>query len=314
MKKITKSKIKKELKGLWRDRQLILMILPALTILIMFCYVPMGGLVLAFKRFNYSLGMFDSPWCGFENFKILFANKDVFWRSTRNTLMYYVLLTATNTVGCVMLAIGLNELAFKRCAKVMQSIMILPTFMSYVAVTMIVTSLLDYKVGMLNHLIEALGNSRINFYIEAKWWPLILTIVDNWKGLGYGSVIYLSTLSGIDQGLYESAEIDGANGWQKMWYITIPHLMPMVSVMTILSLGNIMESNIGLFYRVTKNVGALYPTTQTLSSYVYDAVRNTTTTYGNTSAITFYQSIVALVMVVAVNLIVRKKSPDHALF
>ena len=314
MRKITKKQVKKEIKGLWRDKQLILMILPALTLLIMFSYVPMTGLILAFKRFDYSLGMYGSPWVGLENFKVLIASKDVFWRSTRNTLLYYVLLTATNTFGNVMLAIALNELIFKRSAKIMQSIMILPTFISYVAVTMLVTAMLDYKVGMVNFLIEAAGAKKINFYMKPEWWPLILTIVDNWKGTGYGSVLYLSVLAGIDPALYESAEIDGANGRQKMWYITIPHLTPMVSVMTILGLGNIMESSTGLFYRVTKNIGALYPTTQTLSTYVYDAVRNTRTNYGTTGAITFYQSIIAFVMVVTVNLIVRKKSPEHSLF
>ena len=314
MKKITRKQVNKEIKGLWRDKQLILMILPALTILIMFSYVPMTGLVMAFKKFDYSLGMYDSPWVGLQNFKILFANKDVFWRSTRNTIMYYVLLTVTNTFGNVMLAIALNELAFKRSAKIMQSIMILPTFISYVAITMLVTALLDYKVGMVNSLIEAGGGTKINFYMKPEWCPLILTIIDNWKGTGYGSVLYLSVLAGIDPALYEAAEIDGAKGYQKMWYITIPHLTPMVSVMTILSLGNIMESSIGLFYRVTKNIGALYPTTQTLSTFVYDAVRNSSSNYGTTSAVTFYQSIVAFVMIVTVNLIVRKKSPEHALF
>ena len=197
---------------------------------------------------------------------------DVFWRTTRNTVAYYALFTITETLASVMIAIGLNELVFKRSAKVMQSIMILPTFISYIAVTFVVSALLDYKNGMINAQIVENGGKAINFYMQAKYMPLILTLVNLWKGAGYGSVLYLSVLTDIDQEMYEAAQIDGANAWQKLRYITIPMLPPMITIMTLLSLGNIMESNIGLFYRVTKNVGALYPTTQTLSSYVYGSI------------------------------------------
>jgi len=317
MGKMTKQQTKKKLRSIWRDKQLILMALPALGILILFNYVPMTGLVMAFKQFNFKDGLYGSPWNGLDNFRFLFMSGDVFWRTTRNTVGYYVLLTATETLASVMIAIGLNELMFKRSAKVMQSIMILPTFISYIAVTFVVNALLDYKTGMINAQLVAEGGKAINFYMQPKYWPLILTLVNLWKGAGYGSVLYLSVLTGIDQEMYEAAEVDGASAWQRLWYITIPMLTPMVTIMTLLSLGNIMESNIGLFYRVTQNVGALYPTTQTLSSYVYASISGGTSSvanYGVSSAITLYQSVVGFVMVVVVNLIVRKKSPEHSLF
>ena len=306
--------VKKSLKSLWRDKQLVIMVMPAVILLILFNYIPMTGLILAFKNFNYKLGLYKSPWNGLENFRFLLMSGDIFWRITRNTFIYYIVFTVMNTIANVMLAIGLNELVFKRSARIMQSIMILPTFISYVAVTFVVTGLLDYQRGMINHLIQNLGGDAVNFYTKAEYWPLILTLVELWKGTGYGSVLYLSVLTGIDPELYDSAAIDGANAFQRLRYITIPMLVPMISVMTILSLGNIMESNNGLFYRVTKNIGALYPTTQTLSSYVYNAVRNGGVTYGVTSAVTFYQSIVGFIMTVTVNLIVRRKSPEHSLF
>ena len=317
MRRLTKQQAKKNVMSLWRDKQLILMAIPALTILILFRYVPMSGLVLAFKQFNFQDGLYGSPWNGWENFRFLFMSGDVFWRTTRNTVAYYALFTITETLASVMIAIGLNELVFKRSAKVMQSIMILPAFISYIAVTFVVSALLDYKNGMINAQIVENGGKAINFYMQAKYWPLILTLVNLWKGAGYGSVLYLSVLTGIDQEMYEAAQIDGANAWQKLRYITIPMLTPMITIVTLLSLGNIMESNIGLFYRMTKNVGALYPRTQTLSSYVYGSISSGTSSvanYGVSSAITLYQSVIGFIMVVVVNLIVRRKSPEHSLF
>ena len=226
MRRLTKQQAKKNVMSLWRDKQLILMAIPALTILILFRYVPMSGLVLAFKQFNFQDGLYGSPWNGWENFRFLFMSGDVFWRTTRNTVAYYALFTITETLASVMIAIGLNELVFKRSAKVMQSIMILPTFISYIAVTFVVSALLDYKNGMINAQIVENGGKAINFYMQAKYMPLILTLVNLWKGAGYGSVLYLSVLTGIDQEMYEAAQIDGANAWQKLRYITIPMLPP----------------------------------------------------------------------------------------
>lgn len=306
-------KIQRTLTRLWKDKTLILMSLPALTLLIMFNYVPMTGLVLAFKKFDYTLGLYKSPWCGLENFKNLFLVGETYWRITRNTLGYYVLFTITGTISAVFLAIGINELTFKRSAKYMQSAMILPSFISYVAVTYIVYAFLADDTGLVNKLITAAGGKGILFYLEAKYWPLILVIVSLWKYTGYNSVLYLSALSGIDPELYDAAALDGANARQKMWHITLPMLVPMVTIMTLLGLGNIMHSDTGLFYQVTRNSGALYKTTQVLDSYVLNAIM-TASNYGATAATTFYQSIIGFIMVVATNAVVRKISPENALY
>ena len=304
---------KKWINRLWRDKVLVLMCVPALVMVILFNYVPMSGLVLAFKKFDYSLGLYRSPWNGFENFRHLFLAGNTYWRITRNTVLYFLLFTAVGTICNVLLAIGINELAFKRSAKYLQSIMIMPTFISYIAVTYIVAAFLENKTGMINKFRVAIGQTPIKFYLEAQYWPFILTIVKIWKGTGYGSVLYLATLSGIDPNLYEAAALDGANARQKMWYITLPLLIPMVTIMTLLSLGSIMHSDTGLFYQVTKNTGALYKTTQVLDSYVLNSIM-TNSNYGMTAATTFYQSLIGCIMVVGTNLIVRKVSPENALF
>ncbi|MBQ8231369.1 MAG: sugar ABC transporter permease [Lachnospiraceae bacterium] len=314
MKKLQSEKLKKDLKSLWRDRELIIMSLPAVILVVMFKILPWSGLQLAFKKFSYAKGLFGSPWVGLNNFKFLFLSGDVFVRMTRNTVAYFVLFTAAGTIGAVALAIALNEMVFKRSAKMMQSVMIMPTFISYVAITFIVNALLDYQVGMINQAITSGGGKAIQFYMEAKYWPLILTIVHIWKNVGYSSVLYLSVLAGVDPEMYDAAAIDGANTFQKIRYVTIPMLIPMISIRTLMSLGNIMESDTGLFYRVTKNTGALYPTTQVLDSYVMNAIMNTGGNFSTTAAVTFYQSIIGFALTIIVNLIVRKKSPEHALF
>lgn len=303
----------KLLKNTWKNRTLLLMSMPAIIIFILFNYVPMFGLVLAFKKFNFADGIWNSPWCGFENFKYLFFVGDTAWRLTRNTVGYYILFTIFGTIGNVALAIGINEMVFKKLAKYFQSAMILPTFISYIAISFVVYAFLKSDTGILNRIIISLGGSNFSFYLKPDVWPAILLIVKTWKGIGYGSVLYLSVLTGIDQSLYEAAAIDGANAWQKMRYITLPMLVPMVVLMTLLGLGSIMHSDTGLFFQVTKNVGALYPTTQVLDSYILNAIANTVD-YGMTAAATFYQSVVGFVMVVGTNLIVRKVAPENALF
>lgn len=289
------------------------MALPAVVIMILFNYVPMFGLVLAFKKFNFAKGIFGSDWCGLDNFKYLFLVGETAWKLTRNTVLYYIAFTITGTVGSVMLAIGINEMVLKKTGRMFQSFMILPTFISYIAVSFVVYAFLKNDTGMLNRLIVSLGGESIRFYQDDSKWPIILLIVNMWKQIGYGSVLYLSVLTGIDPNLYEAAAIDGASAKQKMWYITLPMLVPMVIIRTLMGLGRIMHSDTGLFYQVTKNSPALYDTTQVLDSYVLNAIMSSTD-YGMTAATTFYQSIIGFVMVVGTNLIIRKISPDNALF
>ena len=308
------TRLKHFFKESFRNRALIIMALPGIILVFMFCYMPMYGITIAFKTFNYGLGISGSPWCGFDNFKMLLTNMNVTVRIVRNTLAYYFLFTAVGTVANVALAIALYECVFKRYAKVAQTIMIMPTFISFIAVTYIVNALLNTSTGMFNNILKSMGKSAINWYLAPKYWPAILTIVNLWKGTGYGSIMYLSALSGMDQEIFEAAEIDGATKAQQIRYITLPMLTGMISILLLLGLGGIMHSNTGLHYQVTKNVGLLYSTTQTIDAYILNALTSGSSNFGMNAAVTFFQSVVGCVMVVSTNLIVRRWDPDKALF
>lgn len=310
----TSAQIKSFFKNVWKNKALMLFVLPGMALIIMFSYVPMFGLLLAFKDYNFAKGIFHSDWVGFNNIKFLFINGATTWRMLRNTLGYYALFTVVGTIANVSLAIALNECRRKHFARVSQTIMIMPTFISFIAVTFIVKGLLMDN-GIVNNILASFGRERIAFYAQPKYWPLILTLVNVWKGTGYGSVLYLSALAGMDQEVFEAATLDGATRWQQIRYITLPMLSSMVAILTLLGLGGIMSSNTGLFYQVTRNMGALYPTTQTLDSYVLNALAESGgSNYGVTAAVTLFQSVVGSFMVVTVNLIVRRISPEHSLF
>ena len=302
------------LKNISKNRALVLMVLPGVACVILFSYVPMLGLVLAFKRLDYTAGIWKSPWVGLDNIKFLFASSSTTLRMLTNTLRYYFLFTIIGTFLNVALAIALNEALNKRFAKIAQTIMILPKFISWVAVTFIVSSLFDARKGMVNHLMLAMGKTPISWYTEPKYWPAILTMVTVWSSAGYGSVLYLSALAGMDQEVFEAAALDGASKWQQLWHITLPMLTSLVCILTLMGLGGIMSSNTGLFYQVTKNVGALFPTTQTIDAYVLNALNSTNTNFGMTAAVTLFQSIIGFIMVFGVNMIVRRIEPDNALF
>lgn len=252
------------LENTWKHRAHVVLALPAFLILLFIMYVPMAGLVMAFKSFDYTKGIWASPWNGLDNFKYLLASKTTFITMTRNTLMYYVIFTAIGTFLNVVLAIAIDQFVFKKVAKTMQTIMIIPVFISYAAVQFIVYAFISTDTGILNN---TLGLTT-RFYSTPSLWPAILTIVKIWNSVGYGSVLYMSVLAGIDTALYEAAEIDGANRWQMIRHITLPALVPMITVMLLLSVGSIMRSDTGLFYQVTRNSGILYPTTQVIDSYV----------------------------------------------
>lgn len=296
-------------KKLWKHRVLVVMALPAFLILFFFDYVVMGGLVLAFKNFDYSLGIWKSPWNGLDNFKYLIASKSTFFTITRNTLMYYAIFTVVGLLLEISLAIAMDQLVFRRTGKVMQSILVVPVFISFTAVQFIVYAFLSPDTGMINNLF---GLST-RWYLEPKYWPVILTIVKMWNGTGYGTVLYLSVLAGINPGLYEAAQIDGAGKLQQIWHITLPSLKPMVSIMLLLSIGGILRSDTGLFYQVTRNSGMLYDTTQVLDSYILNAIFNNSN-YGFTAAASFFQSVVGTVLILSANTIARKLNPEYSLF
>jgi len=301
--------MKSFLENTWKHRAHVVMALPVFLVLFFIMYVPMAGLVMAFKEFDFTKGIFASPWNGIENFKFLLASKKIFLTMTKNTIMYYVIFTAVGTFLNVVLAIAIDQFIFKKMAKVMQTIMIIPVFISYAAVQFIVYAFISTDTGILNN---SLGITT-RFYSSASLWPLILTIVKIWNSVGYGSVLYMSVLAGIDTALYEAAEIDGASKWQKIWHITLPSLIPMITVMLLLSVGNVMRSDTGLFYQVTRNSGLLYSTTQVIDSYVLNAIFKNSN-FGFTAATSFFQSVVGLLLMLFANGMVRKIEPDNALF
>lgn len=293
----------------WKHRAHVVMALPVFLILFFIMYVPMAGLVVAFKSFDFTKGIWGSPWCGLDNFKYVIASKSTFVTMTKNTLIYYFVFTALGTFLNVTLAIAIDQCIFKRCAKTMQTLMIIPVFISYAAVQFIVYAFISTDTGILTHTF----GMHTRFYSTPSVWPYILTIVKMWNSVGYGSVLYMSVLAGIDTALYEAAEIDGANKWQKIWHITLPSLIPMITVMLLLSVGSVMRSDTGLFYQVTRNSGILYSTTQVIDSYVLGAIFKNSN-FGFPAATSFFQSIVGLLLMLFANFTVRKIAPENALF
>ena len=301
--------MKSFIQNTWKHRAHVIMSLPVILILFFFSYVPMAGLVMAFKKFDYKLGIWKSPWVGLDNFQFLSASKNIFLNMTTNTLMYYIIFITLGTFLNITLAIAIDQLIFKKLGKVMQSIMIIPVFISYAAVQFIVYAYLSTDSGMINHVF----GSTVRWYSEAKYWPIILTIVKIWNSVGYGSVLYMSVLSGIDTQLYEAAEIDGATKWQQIWHVTLPSLIPMITIMLLLSVGGIMRSDTGLFYQVTRNSGTLFSTTQVIDSYVLNAILKNPN-FGFVASTTFFQSVVGTGLILICNGIVRKLAPENALF
>lgn len=297
------------LKNTWKHRAHVLMALPVFLIIFLVYYVPMSGIILAFKKLDYSLGIYKSPWSGLDNFIYLITNKDEFVRMTTNTIMYYLIFTIVGTILNVALAIAIDQMFFKKLGKFCQSVLIIPIFVSFAAVSFIVYAFLDTKTGLINQFF----GSNVRWYMEAGYWPTILTIVKMWNSVGYGSILYMSVLAGIDAEQYEAAQIDGAGKWKQIFHITLPSLIPMVTIMLLLSVGSIMKSDTGLFYQVTRDGAVLRETTQVIDSFVLRQILNNGN-FGYTAAASFFQSIVGTVLILISNGVVRKLAPENSLF
>jgi putative aldouronate transport system permease protein len=290
-----------------------MLLVPGVLYLLLNNYLPMFGIVIAFKDINYAKGIFGSEWVGFKNFEFLFATKDA-WLITRNTVLYNAVFIVLHAVVPVAFAIALNELRLRLLARTYQSIMFLPHFLSMIVVSYLGYALLSGEYGFLNKaVLEPLGLNPISWYSEAKYWPFILPIVNIWKHVGYYSIIYLAAIIGIDQEYYEAAHIDGASKWQQITRITIPLLRPVIIVMTLLQIGKIFNADFGLFYQVPLDSGALYPTTQVIDTYVYRALLNLGD-IGMSASAGLYQAFVGFVLVLATNYAVRKIDKESALF
>ncbi|WP_369094755.1 ABC transporter permease [Bacillus sp. SA1-12] len=292
---------------------LFLMTLPGIIYLLINNYLPMLGIVIAFKNYNALDGFFGSEWVGLKNFEYLFKTKDALI-ITRNTLFYNALFIILNTIFALGLAIFLNEIKNKIAARFYQSVVILPHLISTVIVGFLVFALLSVENGFINRtVLPMMGMDPISWYSESKYWPYILTIVNMWKNIGYLSVVYLAAIIGIDKEYYEAADLDGASKWKQIRYITIPMIVPIITIMTLLAIGRIFYADFGLFYQVPLNAGAIQSTTDVIDTYVYRALLNTGD-IGMSSAAGMYQSLVGFTLVLISNYIVRKRSKENALF
>ncbi len=291
---------------------LYLMALPGMLYLLINNYMPLPGLVLAFKKYNAKKGIFGSKFVGWKNFKYLFATKDAFV-ITRNTILYNVVFIVVNTILAVFVAILLAELTSK-LKKAYQSLLLLPYMISMVIVSYLVYGFFSTDNGFINNsILKPMGADPVSWYLEPKYWPFILVFVMAWKGVGYNCVIYLATILGIDRSIYESAAIDGASKWQQIRCITLPLLKPSIAMLTMLAIGRIFYSDFGLFYQVPMNSGALFSVTNTIDTYVYRGLLELGD-MSMSSAAGLYQSLVGFILIMGSNLLVKKLNPDYALF
>ncbi len=300
------------LKDLHSNRIYLLLLLPAVLYVLIFCYVPMGGIVIAFKNYNYSSGILGSAWVGLKNFRFLTISNKL-WTLTRNTLVYNFVFIVVGMFLEVTFAVIINEMRCKWFKKTFQSFIFLPFFISWVVATAVIQTLLDYDSGLITRMVQSLGGNMVNIYTTASPWPYLLVFFRMWKGVGYGSIIYLSAITGIDQEMYEAADIDGANSWQKVFRITLPNLIPTMVIMFLLAVGQIFRGDFGMFYQLIGNNGVLLETADILDLYVYRAM-SSGTNLGMSAAAGLYQSVLCFATIMTVNFIVKKIQPDYTLF
>ena len=302
--------IMKKLKRFW---PFYVMMVPGLLYLIVNNYLPMFGLVIAFKRIDYRLGIFGSPWTGLSNFEYLFKTSDA-WTITRNTIGYNVIFIILGTVLSVAVAILLNEIRGVRRKKIYQTLILIPYLISTVVISYLVFAFLSVDSGFLNNsVVRGLGMDPVSWYSEPKYWPFILVIVYLWKSFGYSCILYYASVIGIDGALYEAAVVDGASRWQRIRHIILPSLRGTIITLTLMSVGRIFYSDFGLFYQVPMDSGLLYDVTNTIDTYVYRGLLKLNDV-GRASAAGFYQSIVGFVIVLGANFAVRRIDKENALF
>ncbi|MCM8710043.1 ABC transporter permease subunit [Clostridium sp. SYSU_GA19001] len=310
-----KTKVKKDtkLRSIKRYIPLFIMMIPGLIYLIINNYLPMFGLIIAFKNIDYSKGILGSEWAGLKNFEYLFKSTDA-WIITRNTVLYNAAFIIIGTISAIMVAIILNEIKSKFLSRLYQTVILLPFLMSMVIVSYLVYAALSTDTGFINKtILPMLKIEPISWYSEAKYWPVILTVVHLWKNIGFSCIIYLASIVGIDGEYYEAATLDGATKWQQIIHITIPLIKPVIIMTVILAIGRIFNSDFGLFYQVPMDSGAIYETTNTIDTYVYRGLLKMGDV-GMSSAANLYQSVVGFILVILSNAVIRKVSREDAMF
>ncbi|CQR45849.1 putative multiple-sugar transport system permease YteP [Paraliobacillus sp. PM-2] len=309
--------MKKIARDIYTNRTWLLMVLPGTIWLLIFAYLPMFGQVLAFKKFRidpdgFFASVINSEWVGFENFKYLFSTNDA-WIITRNTLVYNTIFIVLGLVFAVATAILLSEMLNKRLSKFYQTSILFPHFISWVIGSYFVFTFLSADYGLLNYVLGWFNIDPVSWYSEPTYWPFIIVFMSLWKGVGYGSIVYLASIVGIDRTYYEAAMIDGASKWNQIKNITIPMLKPLMIILTIMNIGKIFNSDFGLFYQVPRDSGALYSVTNVIDTFVYRGLMNLGD-IGMSTAAGLYQSVVGFILVIITNYIVRKIDEESALF
>lgn len=283
-----------------------------LLLLILFSYIPLIGLIIAFKDYKFNKGIFGSEWVGFKNFEFFLKSND-FLIVTRNTILLNFLFIFVGIAAALLLAILLYNVRSRNVTKVLQTLYITPNFVGWVLVAYLVYAFLNPQYGIMNNFLKGIGMPEVNWYSEPKWWPLILTIVNVWKNVGMDSVIYYAALMGIDESLFEAARIDGANNKNITMKIMIPELLSLVTVLSILKIGGIFRGDFGLFYQVTMNSALLYDVTDVVDTYLYRTMKESNNMSLST-AIGFLQSVVGCIMVIITNKASKKIDADGGLF
>lgn len=303
--------LKREWKHFRRNQELFFMSLPAILYKLIFNYLPMLGLVIAFKQYRYDLGIWGSEWVGLKNFEFFFKSDNAF-TVTRNTILYNMSFILLTLVFALIFAILLNEIP-RKWIKLHQTTLFLPYFLSWVVVGYIVFGFLDHKNGFMNVMLQSLGDQPIKWYEQAKYWPFIIILTQIWKGVGFSTLIYYAGILSIDSSYYEAAKIDGASKWQMIRKITIPLLTPLIVILLIVAIGNIFRADFGLFYFIPNDTSFLYNATDVIDTFVYRSLR-VVGDVGMSTAIGLYQSVVGFILVLLSNWIIKKINSDNALW
>jgi putative aldouronate transport system permease protein len=303
-------------RGLWRElarnRVLYLMFLPVALYFLLFCYLPIGGVILAFKDFNYRDGILGSPWNGLKNFEFFFRSGKA-WSVTRNTILYNLAFLAAYTFFSMLSAVLISEAASKIFKKLSQTFMFLPYFISWVVSASFLYNLCNYDYGLLNRLLRALDLQPLNIYSSPQAWFFLLPFMYVWKWVGFGSVLYLAAIAGLDQECYEAATIDGAGEFQKIFRITLPMLRPTMVILLLLGIGRILRGEFDMFYQLIGNNGLLLDATDIIDTLVFRSLLGTQD-FGMAVAAGFYQSVLCFLVILVVNRVVKRFEASYALF
>ena len=295
-----------------KNKALFVMAAPAVLLVLVMQYLPMSGLVLAFKNYRYDMGVFGSDWNGLANFSYLFSS-GTGWLIDRNTILYNLLNLITSQMLAVLIAIFITEMNGKIFKKVSQSVIFLPYFISWVIVGVFVYNIFNYETGLMNGLLTSVGFEAVNMYDKPGAWPAIICIFNSWKWCGYNSVIYIAAITGVDSEIYEAASIDGATIFQRIRAITLPSIKPTIITMLLLQVGRILRGDFEMFYQIVGNNGQLYNATDVIDTYVFRSLMQNSN-IGMTAAASFYQSALCFIIIMVVNAVVKRIDADYALF